>query len=75
MLGRKLKNPCPWCGGELFAVMRLYAGKVFNPHLEAKCSGCKVEIRWPSVPGATTEELLVAAERRPQAKAARRVRG
>jgi uncharacterized Zn finger protein (UPF0148 family) len=75
MAGKQMDHSCPFCGGVLFAVMRLYAGKVFNPHLEAKCSGCKVEIRWPSVPGATTEELIVAAERRPQAKAARRVQG
>jgi hypothetical protein len=64
MLGKKLKSPCPFCGGSFQAVMYLYKAKKFIPHLEAECSACHAHIAWPGRRGATTSELIAIAEQR-----------
>lgn len=64
MLGKKLKNPCPFCGGSLQVVMHLYRAKEFIPHLEAECTVCRTHIAWPGRPGASGNELVAIAERR-----------
>lgn len=64
MLGKKLKSPCPFCGGSLQVVMHLYKAKEFIPHLEAECTVCHAHIAWPGRRGATLADLIAIAEQR-----------
>jgi hypothetical protein len=65
MLRKRLKNPCPFCGGTLKYNLCIYTSGVYSPHLEAECLICHTRIAWPTKAGATKiKDLLEIAERR-----------
>lgn len=65
MLRKRLKNPCPFCGGTLKYSLHIYTSGVYSPHVEAECAICRTRVVWPTKAGATKlKELIEVAERR-----------